>query len=328
MSALANQTPVIEIVHTYDADAFAFSAVLQQPIQKVIDKQAYVDLPATGGYDYKPAEPQRIEGIVSHAGGYAQVGGHTNADGSAITLATAVVEGLNILDVLTCDRVVAQITTEHAPNNLVPSVSFLGTRFDNLRIAGQEIEIEPYHDILGAKPDNDESYLNDGGVLSRIAQQYSKIRSMVGLPKWASDQFNWDPAATDRQQVKCSLVKSVAGAPGKSFGHVIDLPFFGRIFLAELTVKRVVKPAPAKAELAGPRLETSGGDSSSSPSSSSTGYQLTLTMLTAQLNGSTNGTVVASQADPNGTTEPPPPGTPMPLPGHTPPGKKPPQDRP
>lgn len=298
MSAVTNQTPRVDaIVRTFNADAFAFSADIQAPIQREIDKQAFVKLPAAGGYDYKPAEPRRIDGIVSHRGGYAQVGGHTNADGTAITLATAVVEGLNILDVLTCDRVVAQITTEHAPGNLVPSVSFLGTRFDNLRIAGQEIEVEPYHDILGAKPDKDESYLNDGGVLSRIAQQFSKIRSTVGVPAWASDQFHWDAAAADRQQVKCSLVKSVAGAPGKTFGHVIDLPFFGRIFLAELTIKRVVKPAP-KTETAGPRLETSGSDSSGS---SSTGYQLTLTGVTAQTSGATCGTVVASQADPNGT---------------------------
>jgi hypothetical protein len=303
MAALANELPRIDAGgHTYNADAFAFSASLQQPVQKAIEKQAAVKLLPTGGYEYKPAEPRQIEGIVSHRGGYAQVGGHASSTGGMITFATAVVEHLNILDVLTVDRVVAQITTEHAPNNLVPSVSFLGTRFENLRIAGQRIEIDPYHDILGAKPDNDESYLENGGVLSRIAQQYSKIRSMVGLPKWASDQFQWDPMATDRQQVKCSLVKSVSGAPGKSFGHVIDLPFFGKIFLAELTVTRVVKSAPVKTEPAGLRLEASGADASNS---SSTGYQFTLTMLNAQLNGGASGQVRAAEADPNGVNKPP-----------------------
>ncbi len=297
MSALANQAPIIGTNHEFDANAFAFSADLQTP-RRVEIKEAVVQLPSTGGYRYLPAEAIREGGIVSHGGGYAQVAGRTGADGSAITLSTAVIEDLNILDVLTCDRVVAQITTEHALNNLVPSVSFLGTRFDNLRIAGQEIVIDPYHDILGAKPNNDESYLNDSGVLSRIAQQYSKIRSMVGVPRWASDEFTWDSAVMDRQQMKCSLVKAVSGAPGKSFGHVIDLPFFGRIFLAELTVTRVVKPAPTKAELTstGPRIETSGGGASNS----TTGYQFTLTMITTQLNGGASGQIVVTQADPNG----------------------------
>jgi hypothetical protein len=276
---------------------------LQKPIQRVIEQQASVKLPLGGGYQYLAAEPKRIEGIVSHEGGYAQVAGYKNASGAAITTATAVIESLNILDVLTIDRVVAQITTEHVPDNSVPSVSFLGTRFENFRIAGEEIEIEPYLDILGGKPDKDESYLNNGGVLSRIEQQYLKIRNMVELPKWASDEFKWDPAVTDREQMKCSLVKSVAGAPGKSFGHVIDLPFFGKIYLAELTVKRVVKPAPAKGDQAsaGPRLETLRADTSTSSSStSSTGYQLTLTMVNAQLNGGASGSVTAGQTDPNG----------------------------
>lgn len=295
MSALAGQAPIIQTAsHVYNADAFAFSANFQSPIPQVIEEQAFVELPVTGGYSYLPAAPYQLDGIVSHGGGYAQVAGHANSNGGATTLATAVIERLNILDVVTADRVVAQITTEHAPNNLVPSVSFLGTRFENLRVAGQEIEIEPYLDILGAKPDNDESYLNDGGVLSRIAQQCSKIKSMVGLPKWASDQFNWDTAVTDRQQMKSSLVKSVSGAPGKSFGHVIDLRFFGRIFLAELTVTRVVKPAPASAGL---RLETANADASNS---GSTGYQFTLTMINVQLDGGASGQVTAAQADPNG----------------------------
>jgi hypothetical protein len=35
MSALANQTPVIEIEHEFDADALAFSAELKEPIQAI-----------------------------------------------------------------------------------------------------------------------------------------------------------------------------------------------------------------------------------------------------------------------------------------------------
>src|SRR5260370_40815040 len=39
-------------------------------------------------------------------------------------------------------------------------------------------------------------------------------------------------------RIKCSLVRTVSGGPGISFGHVIALPDFGRIFLGELTVER------------------------------------------------------------------------------------------
>jgi hypothetical protein len=41
------------------------------------------------------------------------------------------------------------------------------------------------------------------------------------------------------------LVNSVTGAPGIQFGHVLDIPHFGKIFLAELTLKREKNGAPA-----------------------------------------------------------------------------------
>ena len=40
------------------------------------------------------------------------------------------------------------------------------------------------------------------------------------------------------------MVKRVTGAPGIEFGHVIDVPHFGKIFLAELTLRREKNGAP------------------------------------------------------------------------------------
>jgi hypothetical protein len=305
MAALANELPMIDTGHVYDATAYVFSAELQQPIQRTVAEQSFVKLPKTGGYKPERAEPFRVDGIVSHGGGYTQVAGFQGSDGlGAITLATSVLEGVNILDVLTADRVVAQITSEHPVGSSVPSVSFLGTRFENLRIAGQKIEIDPQLDILGPKPEGDESYFNDGGVFSRIAHQYANIKRMAGLPQWASDQFNWDPAKVQGQnQMDCSLVNCVSGTPGKSYGHVIDIPFFGKIFLAELTVKRT-------AVNAGPRLEP--------VTTEEYKYRFTLKMIRAELcGGGAHGRIIFAYIDPNGggnggTPNPPPAGPKMP----------------
>ncbi len=288
MAALANELPSINADHVYDAKAYVFSAEFQQPILRTVTKQSPVELPKAGGYRYERAEPFRLDGIVSYRGGYSQVAGHRGCNRpAATTVATSVIEDLNLLDVLTADRVVAQITTEHPNGGRVPSVSFLGTRFENLRIAGQQVEIEPHLDILGPKPDDDESYFNDGGVFSRIAHQYANIKRMIGLPKWASDQFNWDPAGAQRQnQMNCSLVSEVAGAPGKSYGHVIDVPHFGKIFLGELTVKR----EPVNGE---PRLETAETEEYK--------YRFQLTMVRAELDCPACGTVRCCYVDPNGT---------------------------
>jgi hypothetical protein len=286
MSALPNELPSIERDPFYDADAYVFSAELEEPIRRKIDDEAFVELPRSGGYRFERAEPRRVEGIVSHGGGYAQVAGHHGKDRSTTTLATAALEDLNLLDVLTADRVVAQITTEHPDYLCVPSVSFLGTRFENLRIGGEKIELEPHLEILGSKPDGDESYFNDGGVFSRIAHQYANIKRMAGLPKWASDQFNWDPAAAQSQnEMSCSLVNGISGSPGRTFGHVIELPHFGKIFLGELTVKR--EPAND-----GPRLEPSTVEKYK--------YRFILTMIRVELNGAAHGRTHVCKMKTNG----------------------------
>jgi hypothetical protein len=249
MAALPNQIAIVNDRpnnHIYHADADVFRADLQEPIFRAVEKQGFVELPKKGGYEYKKLGAFQIEGLISYESGYSQVAGNPSTKhGGVSTLATSVVENLNVLDVLTADRVVAQIFTEHPEydKGQVPSVSFLGTRFENLRIAGQKVEVEPHLDILGPQPDDDESYFKNDGVFSRIAHQYSNIKRKVGLPKWASEQFRFDESEIqNKNEMKCSLVNSVEGAPGTSFGHVIDLPFFGKIFLGELTFRRELVP--------------------------------------------------------------------------------------
>jgi hypothetical protein len=127
----------------------------------------------------------------------------------------------------------------------VPSVTFLGTRFDNLRIGGHRVDLERHVDILGPKPANEKSYFDDEAVFSRISGQYDNINKARNLPEWAGQQYQWDPdAALRKGEVKCSLVNSVTGAPGLQFGHVLDIPHFGKIFLAELTLKREKNGVP------------------------------------------------------------------------------------
>jgi hypothetical protein len=300
MSALPNELPSIATRHLFDADAFVFSANFNQPIFQAIEKQGFLQLPETGGYKFAQAPARRLDGVLSHEGGYSQVSGQVNEDGSgATTLATSVIEGLNILEVVTADRIVAQIITEHPNGGNVPSVSFLGTRFDNLRIAGELVEIEPQLDILGDTLDGKESHFSDGGVFARIAHQYSSVKRLMGLPQWASDQFTWNPAEAQRQNVvRCSLVNSIEGAPGKSYGHVIDLPGFGKIFLAELQIIRTPLSAASSPPNPGPRLEKSEAEDYK--------YRFELTMLRTKQHKSAHGEVHCCYADPNGTGHPTP----------------------
>jgi len=233
---------MVKPVHNYYAEAHVLSAEIEQPLQETITPRVHVKLRNDGRYQFKKARPFRLEGIISYQSGYTQVAGHRNSkvDGFT-TLATSVLEHLNVLDVVTADRVVAQISTVHPVygTGQVPSVTFLGTRFDNLRIGGHKVEVERGLDILGPRRDDDRSYFDDQDVLGRISQQNDRIATSGNLPDWASKEYpRGRPAVNANGQLECSLVNGVTGAPGISFGHVIHVPHFGRIFLGELKVER------------------------------------------------------------------------------------------
>src|SRR5579872_6803986 len=101
-------------VHYYHADANAFGGHLTTPFEKIVPVQAPLSLPVVGGYATARAGAFQLEGIVSFASAYTQVAGSVSEkNGAWTTLATSAVEGVNVLDILTADRVVSQILTEH-----------------------------------------------------------------------------------------------------------------------------------------------------------------------------------------------------------------------
>jgi len=236
-------------IHTYHGEADLLEMEVKEPFYEKVRPQAKVELYGGGEeshYQFKHAGPFRLEGIASYQSGYTQVAGARSLkhERRFSTLVTSVVEGLNILDILTADRVVAQITTAHPLDGAVPEVSFLGTRFENLRIAGHKVELDANLDILGPRPVKDQSYFDNQSVMDRMAQQYEKLSTDENLPDWASERYPRDREAwrttdgdTRADIAQCSLVNRVNSGQ-KSFGHVIEVPHFGKFFLAELQVKR------------------------------------------------------------------------------------------
>ncbi len=244
MATLVRSAVLDEPVHHYYAESSVLSADLEQPLKEKIEPRAYLKLPDDGQYQFQKAEPYNLEGILSYRSGYTQVAGHPSTKVVGFTtLATSVLEGLNVLDVVTADRVVAQISTVHPVygQGQVPSVTFLGTRFENLRISGHKVEVKRNLDIVGPRRDDDRPYFDDKEVKKRIADQHDKITRMKGQPAWLGKEYlKARPAMNGHHELNCSLVDGLTldGAPGSSFGHVIDLPHFGRIFLGELKITR------------------------------------------------------------------------------------------
>lgn len=226
--------------HRYNADATILSGHLRLPLVQKIEPQAHAHLKEEGGYLAERSENYRLESVISFRRAYTHVAGNrsTKPGQGWTTISTTVIEGLNVLEIVTADRIVGQTITEHPLVGYVPSVSFLGSRFENLRIAGHPVELDLDLTILGSKPENDGPYTRHEGALGRARQQYERILGHGHLPEDLAEQYNRLKATLGgAETLECSLVNQASGRyPGLSFGHKVRVPDFGEITLAKLTV--------------------------------------------------------------------------------------------
>jgi hypothetical protein len=228
--------------HRYHAEATVLAGHLELPLVQEIKPQAYAKLPDPGGYLAQHATDYRLESVISFDSAYTQVTGNPDvkAGHGWSTLATSVVEKLNVLDVVTADRVVGQISVEHPLVGYVPHVTFLGTRFENLRIAGHPVRLDLDLNIFGPKPENDAPYSKAPGFLDRVAAQHGNVRKHPSLLNELMQRYTGLAGKTEQPEVmECSLVNNAEGAfPGRCFGHVIEVPNFGTIILAALRLEQ------------------------------------------------------------------------------------------
>jgi hypothetical protein len=255
MATMSKPTPVRGISHEYDADARLLGGQLQRPAVRKIDGGVFSSLKGVRDrHIYQPRQgPYNLDGLISFEAGYTRVSGSHEKGKSWVSLATAVLEDLNIFDVITADRVVAQASTEHPPfDGHVPSVTFLGSRFENLRINGYPVNPDLELGICGDKPAGDGLYSEDPDFLDRMKRQTEAIASTMDLP--ASLRVEYDNELKQLGEVrkysgtygkgyestlKCSIVKGVAAIPvAKSFGHILEIPGLGIVTLGKLEVEQ------------------------------------------------------------------------------------------
>jgi hypothetical protein len=240
MSRVHDNPAVNGRTHDFHAEATVVSGTLHQPFPQTIEPQAKSNLFHKGGYLAQHVGEFRVEGVLTFQKAYTQVAGNPGKkEGHGwSTLTTTVVEKLNVLEILTADKVVGQIITEHPLKGYVPRISFLGTRFEGLKIAGFPVEIEWDLNILGDKPEKDHGYSQHEGVLKRVKDMVKGFGKPEQLPAEVTAQYNRLSSNVESPgAVECSLVKKAwGGYPGFTFGHIIRVPDFGTIELAKLSV--------------------------------------------------------------------------------------------
>ena len=159
-------------VHFYHADGSALGGRIERPFDHIVPVQAALSLPAVGGFASIRSEKFRFQSLISFEAAETQLSGSFNErNGSWTTQVSSAVENLNVLNVVTADRVVAQISTEHPATGYVPKVSFVGTQFVNLRIGGHKSQPNSRRGILrsgdrGISPPNlySESHVPEGST--------------------------------------------------------------------------------------------------------------------------------------------------------------------
>lgn len=231
--------------------AIGAAGQIRKPYSEVIEVQAASALPQIGGHGSARSCHFKYREILKFDLAHTEVTGEpcdSDHDHDKTTFGTRIsstVEGLNVLGMVTADRVVATLSSTYSSaSDGEPSVRLIGTRFENLRIAGIPIDVDLATDVfdrydthrsLGA------AYKSNDKVQSLVDQLSLKDRASEAPPhilRWFSDLSGGSELPATRGITAISLVRSLEpkGSGLDCWGHVIHLPGFGTIRLAEIVI--------------------------------------------------------------------------------------------
>ena len=234
-------------LYSLRADASALGGYLEAPVSKVLPTLAPVSLPAVGGFATARSEAFTADEIISCSSAYTRVVGQECCpDGSGSILVTAVVEDLNILEVVRADRIVTQLSISISDETPAISFGVSGTVFEGLRLAGHECrpilnkELQRPRDgkVAGERLSGDQV---------RQAGRVQGESLLGGFKDGSEEAHRWvvsrhhrmtsEPPASGGGYALASLVDRLEVAGGcRSYGHIVDIPGFGQILFGELLV--------------------------------------------------------------------------------------------
>jgi hypothetical protein len=250
--------------HFYHASAFGVAGEIERPSRHTIPTQAATVLAPSGGRGYERVDNFHFDGIISFKSAYAEVGGSFDECHNRHTsYATAVIDGLNILDVVTADRVVSRLaiySAEVGDKNGEATFDITGSHFVNLKVAGHKIDVklathifhehDTYskvtHDHVAGKTDDwllgsKFGTLKDG-ELAELEDTYHALGGMSELVREWKQKGN-RPA--DRGSYPFSPANHLkledhtgTDTELRGFGSIICVPKFGLVRLAELHIQR------------------------------------------------------------------------------------------
>jgi hypothetical protein len=240
--------PLHRIPFHFHALAHALSGEFRHPLWSIIPARASAALSTIGGHASAEERAFHFQDFVCFKSAHTFVSGKHRRDDTYVTHASTVVKGLNILGMVTAERIVSRLTSVHSPREPEGHIIADDSRFEGLRINGQDVKVTLRHDLL------------------------VKCRTFADLTKGiAGDKKSGRIVAFEEggKVAVCSLVEKIetklGGVDAKQ--HLIEVKNFGKIFLAEvfispgtrtLTMLRLELGSPHVAELTAAEASTNG----------------------------------------------------------------------
>ena len=197
----------------FHALGHALSGKFHRPFDHTIEAQAATSVPTIGGHASSRVENFRAHHFASFDVAHTHVSGSHMDDDTVATSATTTIEGLNILNFITADRIVSRLASEGKRGKKETHIIALGSHFDNLRIAGHTVKVTFRHDLFLKCP------------------TFEDLRKMI-----ASDKKSGKIADLGDEVAGCSLVDKIeTDLPGVEMkGHTLRIPHFGEVSLAQV----------------------------------------------------------------------------------------------
>lgn len=234
--------------YRYHASTTGVWGDIREPFHEIIPVQASLSLPATGGFGTAHVDRFDFRGIVKFESVSSLVSGSPGRD-SYDSTATVTITGLNILNVVTADRVVARIAVESPEDAAKPLfITPIGSHFENLRIAGYPVNLDLATDQfhgLEAPQSVSEAQVRNQRFQEEVESLASTRTAFKGYLEKCLHRLK--PGAVQKcAATTCSLVRKIDEVEKlpeelRPKGHVIHVRGFGFIRLAEFRITEAAR---------------------------------------------------------------------------------------
>ncbi|MDE3199254.1 MAG: hypothetical protein KGN84_23085 [Acidobacteriota bacterium] len=234
--------------YRYKGSAYAAAGILHTPCHEIIPTQASANLADFGGHGQAHVEMFRHRDILHFDHAHSEVSGsrsHRDEPGAThSTLVRTTIDKLNILGMVTADKVVAHLVSTYKEGEDEASVRLVGSRFENLKIAGIPVKVCYSLDVLDGH--HRHSKLKEAfGVNEKVRALFGSHELYRKAPPEVKRFLDPPPAAGDEMPhydgvSVVSIVKELKPdcEAFECHGHVIHLEGFGTIRLGEVRICR------------------------------------------------------------------------------------------